>query len=102
MTIRKRTPLPPVTAVPLTVSDQTALDLVGLTGRQLRDLLARHPEVPRTIVGRRVLVRADVLLALLDRLAVTPDPVPVVPAAPPDGAPGVAEVLAAIGRRRAG
>lgn len=64
-------PRPPVTAAPLVVSDATAYDLVGLTARQYRDLLGRHPDVPRAVVGRRLLVRADDLLALVDRLAAT-------------------------------
>lgn len=68
-TKRKLKPRPPVTAMPLMVSDLTSFELVGLTDRQFRDFLVAHPELPRTRIGHRVLVRADALLALLDRLA---------------------------------
>lgn len=93
---RRLRPRPSTAAPPLVVSDQTAFDLVGLTARQLRDLLAAHPDVPRARVGRRVLVRADVLLALVDRLAS--------PASPdvPVGSPAtVDDLLAELGRRSA-
>lgn len=65
---------PVVSAPSLMVSDQTSFDIVGLTGRQLRDFLTAHPEIPRTRVGQRVLVRADILVASLDKLATGHEP----------------------------
>ena len=43
-------------AVAVYVSDQTSLEIVGLTNRQYRDFLARHRDIPRVHVGQRVLV----------------------------------------------
>lgn len=94
---RKLRPRPPVTATPLVVSDLTSFDLIGLTGRQLRDLLAVHREVPRAIVGHRVLVRADEVLRLVDRLARDGESVPTTEEDQPADADAV---LAKLGRRR--
>jgi hypothetical protein len=102
MTPRRLLPRPPVTAAPLVVSDLTCLDLVGLTADQYRALLRRHPEVPRATLGHRVLVRADVFLALLDRLASqTTHSGTLASDSDADDAPLTADaVLAAVGMRR--
>ena len=48
----------------LLVSDASAFAIVGLSPRQFRTLV-RKRGIPRTKVGRRTLVRADVLLMAL-------------------------------------
>ncbi len=68
-TKRNLAPRPVVTSPPLMVSDLTSFNLIGLTGRQLREFLAKHPEVRRTVIGQRVVIRADVLLEALDRFS---------------------------------
>ncbi len=96
---RRLAPKPRATAAPLTVSDQTAFDLLGLTERQFRDLLRAHPAIPRTVIGRRVLVRADVLVAFLDRLATAAPAADADPSSTP--AVTVDGLLAELGRRSA-
>lgn len=85
---------PPVTASPLMVSDQTSFDLCGLSSRQFREFLYAHPGIPRTRVGQRVLVRADVLVAALDKLATGE----VTAAEDPDDV-SVESILASLNRR---
>lgn len=54
---------------PIVVSDATALSVVGLTPRQFRDFASAHREALGPVkAGRRMLVRVDRLLALLDWL----------------------------------
>lgn len=65
---RNLKPRPPVTAAPITVTDLTSFDLVGLDGRQLRHFVATHA-IPHVRHGQRLIVRADVLLDVIDRLA---------------------------------
>jgi hypothetical protein len=59
---------PKVTAAPLTVSDASAPAIVGLTPRQFRRFV-REKGIPCLRVGRRTLVRADLLLEAIDRLS---------------------------------
>jgi hypothetical protein len=65
---------PRATVAPITVSDATALAVVGLTPRQFRAFV-REQGIPRVRVGRRTLVRVDRLLEAIDRLSgATPRP----------------------------
>ena len=100
---RKLQPRPLVSAAPIGVSDQTCFDLVGLTVRQFRDFLSAHPEIPRTVIGQRVVVRADVLLAALERLGSPTKRSAGTGATFSDSEPAASidAVLAAVGRRRA-
>jgi hypothetical protein len=97
---RNLRPRPVVSASPLMVSDQTSFDIVGLTGRHLRDFLAAHQDVPRTVLGQRVLVRAEVLVAALDRLGT--GNASAGNAAADDDSISVESVLATVNRRRTG
>lgn len=56
--------LPPSTA--LVVSDKSAPEQLGLSGRQFLAFV-RALSVPHVKVGRRVLARADAILAAIDR-----------------------------------
>jgi len=105
-TKRHLKPRPAVSSTPLAVSDQTSFDLVGLTGGQLRELARREPGAGWTRIGQRLVIRADKLLALLDRLA-SPTSVgdlaidcgAVQATALADEPSTVADVLAILGRR---
>ena len=107
MAIRKLRARPQVTAIPIAVSDQTSFDLVGLTSGQLRELARREPGAGWTRIGQRLVIRADKLLALLDRLASptsvgdlkTIDCGAVQAIALADEPSTVADVLAILGRR---
>lgn len=55
-------------AAPLTVSDASAPAVVGLTPRQFRRFV-HEKGIPCVRVGRRTLVRADLLLEAIDRLS---------------------------------
>jgi hypothetical protein len=101
---RKTRPIkarPAVSAAPIVVSDLTCFDLVGLTPRQFRDLLARHGDVPRVVSGQRVLVRADVLLRLVDSLATRDGEAPSLAPDEDEGDLSADQILSLVGRRRA-
>ena len=101
MSARRLLPRPAITAAPVVVSDLTCFDIVGLLPEQYRALLRRHPEVQRTVLGRRVLVRVDVVLALLDRLASETTADATTAPAVEDDTPLTADgVLHALGMRR--
>ena len=55
----------------LLVSDATAMQSVGLTPRRFRELI-RELGIPHARAGRRMLVRADLLLAAVDKIAGVP------------------------------
>ncbi len=97
---RSLTPSPPLAVAPLIVTDRTCFALVGLTDRQLRDLLAKHPEIPRRVEGHRVLVAAADLVAFV-RAVASPDLAALPPPETDDDQPSdVDAVLAKLGRRR--
>ena len=58
----------PVRAAPLAISDTTSLPILGLTPRQFRTFLRDHG-VPFAKIGRRVVARADDVMATIDRLS---------------------------------
>jgi hypothetical protein len=58
----------PVTAAPITVSDATALAVVGLSPRQFRRFVTEQ-SIPFVRVGRCTVVRVDRLLEVFDRLS---------------------------------
>ena len=103
---RKLRPREPVSAMPSFVSQLTSLPLLGIDDRRYRELLVDHPEVPRTRIGKLVLVELDAMRELLRRLAVE------APSGNAEAEPAGEDdddrrldspdaVLAAIGRRRA-
>ena len=69
-TKRNLKPKPAVTATPVTVTDLTSFDLVGLDGRQLRHFVTKNA-IAHVAHGQRIIVRVDVLLEAIDRLAST-------------------------------
>jgi hypothetical protein len=83
--------------VPATVSDLSCAAVLGLEPRQYKELVIREG-VRHARIGHRVVVRLDVILAVLDRLAEGGDAVAEVPA---KRAPTGNRVLALIGRERA-
>ena len=93
MSQRRLRPRPPVTAAPISISDETSLDLVGLDARRFRELIGAH-KLPHTRLGHRVVVRAEVLADLLRRL----ESVAEVEDRPKLST--VDDVLALVGRRR--
>jgi hypothetical protein len=62
-----RRPLAPLAAA-VTFTDATALAVVGLNARQLRTFVREHA-VPHARVGRRMVVRVDHYLEVIDRLS---------------------------------
>lgn len=94
---------PPLAVAPLLVSDRNCFPLTGLTDRQLRELLAKHPEIPRHVEGHRVLVAAADLVAFVRTVATVDlhaEPAP--DAHEGDQLDDADSVLAAIGHRRIG
>ena len=59
-------PLAPVT--PLIVSTRTLAAWTEIPDRRWREALAEHPEVPRSCLGRDVLLGSDAVALLLDLL----------------------------------
>jgi hypothetical protein len=94
----------PVVVAPLTVSQLNVEAVAGINPRRFLEWLAANPSVPRTRVGKLVLVEAGALLARLSELAASDGEA----AAPSlDGQPdndadlaSVDAVLRACGRRR--
>ena len=58
----------------LAITDASAPGVLGLSPRQFRRFVREH-NIPSVRAGRRTLVRADVLLEALDRLAGVPSSV---------------------------
>lgn len=56
---RKHLRAAPIPIRPATVTQQTALSVLGMTERQFLDTLTAHPEIPRAKVGRLRIVRVD-------------------------------------------
>jgi len=83
--------------VALTVTDRTCAAVLGLEPRVFRQLLI-SAKIPHARIGRRVVARADLVLAALDRLAGDDAPADAAPATRPSG--GADAVLARIGRQR--
>jgi len=75
------------------------MPLLGIDARRYLDLIREH-DLPRTRVGKLVLVEVRVISSLLSQLAVDADNTPTEPAVDDDDAPTTADdVLARIGRR---
>ena len=66
-----RRPRPPIAVAPLAISTETCLQLGGITGRKMRDALARFPDVPRSRMGHTLLVTPEAFAELLERTRVT-------------------------------
>lgn len=57
-----------IAVYPITISDATSLAVVGLTGRQFRAFVRKY-KISFATVGRRMLVRVDLLLEVVNRLS---------------------------------
>ena len=97
-TPRTLKPKPLVSVFPALISDQTSYVAVGLTSGQLREIVRKH-QIPHRLVGQRLLVAVDDLLAFVREVR-TVDSAQSEPAVE-DGQPGdVDAVLARLGRKR--
>ncbi len=83
--------------MPVMVSDRTCAALFGIEPRDLREKIAPH--VPHAVIGRRVVMRVEHVLAYLDGLA-SPERAGSREPARSDGATTTDDLLARIGRRR--
>jgi len=93
-----------LSVAPATVTDRNCAAVLGLEGREFRDLLVRE-HVPHARRGQRVIARVEDVLLVVDRLASAssgPAPASTEPSTADDGGPGVDGILARIGLRRAG
>ena len=87
--------------VPATVTDLTAPTVLGLEPRQFRELVAREA-IAHARVGHRMIVRLDVFLEALDRMAERSrtEPAPVEGGEGGAQPSGVERVLQLVGRTR--
>lgn len=52
-------PLPPIAVRPTTVTQLTCLEMLGVNARRFLELLAAHPDLPRTRLGKLAVVRIE-------------------------------------------
>jgi hypothetical protein len=67
---RSFSPRPPIAVAPLAISTENCLLIGGIVSRKLRELLAQHPDVPRSRAGHTIIVEASHFYALLERVRV--------------------------------
>jgi len=92
-------PRPAVTAAPVTFTDLTSFDIVGLVADQMRKTVRKYG-IRHMVEGQRMIVRVDDWLAFLDRNASTDAAQPI--AVADDEPQSEAEVLARLGFRKCG
>jgi hypothetical protein len=69
-----RLPRPPLAAVsPLLVSTRTLAEWTRIPDRNFREVLARHPEIDRSRLGRELLLAPESVRQLLEVLRVVAD-----------------------------
>lgn len=88
--------------VPFVVSTRTLAEWTLIPERRIRELLARHPEVPQSRAGHEILLSADAVQQLLDVLRVGASGAAPVDNSPPDDLESAADVLGLAGLRLAG